>query len=243
MRKADEVTVQRLLYGNFEYDNSPNTMIPFDRIADLWSNTINDRGVRYITADIARYGKDKTVIMYWKGLTLKEAHVIDTGSLVLVADKIKEIAQEQKVPFSHIIVDEDGVGGGVVDMMPGIKGFMSNKRALPIFNLGVMSPANYMNLKTQMYYKLAEMINFHSIAIDDETIKDSLSEEVTILRRKDVDKEGKLKIETKEEQKQLLGHSPDYMDAMMMRMYFEYKPQDNFALAQAPVDMSSFRAD
>ena len=242
LSKADEVTVQRLLYGNFEYDNSPNTMIPFDRISDLWTNTINDTGVRYITADIARYGKDKTVIMYWRGLTLKKTCVIDTSSLVIVKEKIQEMAREYKVPYSHIIVDEDGVGGGVVDMMGGIKGFMSNKRPLDIVDMGRLVPANYLNLKTQMYYKLAELINFHKIAVEDESIKDKLSEELAILRRKDVDKEGKLKIETKEEQKQLLGRSPDYMDAMMMRMWYEYRPQEHYQEYAPVIDMTSFRA-
>ena len=243
LSKADEVTVQRLLYGNFEYDNSPNTMISFANIADLWTNTVN-RGTRYITADIARYGKDKTVIMYWDGLILKDVKVIDTGSLVLVKERISEMAREYRVPYSQIIVDEDGVGGGVVDMMVGIKGFMGNKRPFEVMDLGKMIPANYMNIKTQMMYKLAELVNHHKIAIEVESIKEPLSEELAILRRKDVDKEGKLKIESKEEMKQLLGHSPDYLDAMMMRMYFEYRPMgfDNQTFS-VPVDMSSFGAE
>lgn len=231
LRKADEVTVQRLLYGNFEYDNSPNTMIPFGHISDLWTNTLEEQEnmVNYITADIARYGKDKTVIFYWEGLHLVESKVIDTSSLTVVRDTISELAREKRVPYSRIIVDEDGVGGGVVDMLSGIKGFMSNRKPMEMYVSGKAVSENYQNLKTQMYYKLAEMINNHEIAISDTSIKEELTEELAILRRKDVDKEGKLKIETKEEQKELLGHSPDYMDAMMMRMYFEYNPTKTFS--------------
>ena len=223
LKKADEVTVQRLLYGNFEYDNSPNTMIKFEAISDLWTNTIPADSGKYITADIARYGADKTVIYYWEGLKLKSSIIIETSSLSVVKDTISVLARDKQVPYSQIIVDEDGVGGGVVDMLPGIKGFMSNRKPLEIYQFGKPTPANFFNIKTQMFYKLAEMINNHRIAVEDETIKEPLSQELSILRRKDVDKEGKLKIETKEEMKDLLGHSPDYMDAMMMRMYFEFR--------------------
>jgi hypothetical protein len=38
---------------------------------------------------------------------------------------------------------------------------------------------------------------------------------------KDVDSENKVKLESKEDMKKRLGHSPDFADAIMMRMYWE----------------------
>ncbi len=39
-------------------------------------------------------------------------------------------------------------------------------------------------------------------------------------KQEDVDKDGKVKITPKAKIKQILGRSPDFADAMMMRMYW-----------------------
>lgn len=46
-------------------------------------------------------------------------------------------------------------------------------------------------------------------------------EDLEHMKRKDADKDGKLKIVGKEEVKESLGRSPDFGDALMMRMFFE----------------------
>ena len=50
------------------------------------------------------------------------------------------------------------------------------------------------------------------------------------VKRKDIDKDGKLAIIPKEHIKQLIGRSPDYSDALMMRLYFELKPKWVFSI-------------
>ncbi|MEB5184795.1 hypothetical protein RXV03_28080, partial [Pseudomonas aeruginosa] len=54
----------------------------------------------------------------------------------------------------------------------------------------------------------------------DPQIRDALVEELEQIRQIDIDKEGKIKIMPKEDIKERIGRSPDYSDAMMMRMYF-----------------------
>jgi hypothetical protein len=54
--------------------------------------------------------------------------------------------------------------------------------------------------------------------------KDMLIEDLEQMKRKDADKDGKLKILGKDEVKERLGRSPDFGDALMMRMFFELKP-------------------
>ena len=55
-------------------------------------------------------------------------------------------------------------------------------------------------------------------------IKDSLTKELEQVRRDKIDKDTKLAIVPKEKVKQMLGRSPDYSDAIMMRMYYELRP-------------------
>ena len=220
LRNADKVTRERLLFGNFDYDDNPDLLINHDAIEDLWTNTVDGVG-NFISADIARFGKDKTVIYRWRGLRLVEAKVIDRSSLEFVKETIREMASEHRVPYSQIIIDEDGVGGGVVDMLPGVKGFMGNRRPFDVRDMGKMTPANYSNLKTQCIFKLAELINQHKISVQVEDIRDKLAEELGVLQRVDVDKEGKVKVISKEAIKERIGRSPDFLDAMFMRVWFE----------------------
>jgi hypothetical protein len=45
------------------------------------------------------------------------------------------------------------------------------------------------------------------------------------VKRKDIDKDGKLSVLPKEKIKELIGRSPDYSDALMMRMWFVLNPK------------------
>ena len=226
LRNSDKITKERLLNGNFEYDDDPNALIDTEAIYDLFTNTITSTENKYLTADIARYGQDKTVIYCWRGLEVYKAYYYDKQGLDVTAQKIKEIVATEQIPYSHVIVDEDGVGGGVVDMIKGVKGFIANTRPFDLqeMRFGNKVPANFSNLKTQCYFKLADLINTHKIAvkIDDGYVRNMITEELQYVKQKDNVSDGKLMLMAKSEVKELLGHSPDFSDALMMRMYFEY---------------------
>jgi len=88
---------------------------------------------------------------------------------------------------------------------------------------------NYRNLKSQCYFLLAKYINEKKISCFKDVrveTKQFIIEELEQVKRKNIDKDGKLEIVAKEDVKELLGRSPDFSDAMMMRMYFEVNKQD-----------------
>ncbi len=226
LRNSDKITKERLLNGNFEYDDDPNSLVDTEAIYDLFTNTITNTQTRYLTADIARYGQDKTVVYCWRGLEVYKVYYYDKQGLDVTAQKIKEILATEQIPFSHVIVDEDGVGGGVVDILKGIKGFIANSKPFELTEMrfGNRLPANFTNLKSQCYFKLADLINTHkvSVKIDDGFVRNAIVEELQYVKQKDNSNDGKLSLISKSEVKELLGHSPDFSDALMMRMYFEY---------------------
>lgn len=93
----------------------------------------------------------------------------------------------------------------------------------------------YENLKTQCTYMLAELVNRHHMAISLEhcelpsdltlsRLKEMLIADFEQMKRKDAEKDGKLKIVPKDEVKEHLGRSSDFGDTLMMRMFFELKP-------------------
>ncbi len=214
----DELSKQRLLFGNWEYDATNDALINFDSIISLF-NSKGKAGDKYISCDVARFGSDKTVIMYWEGLHLKKIQTILKSSIDEVVEAVRTIQQEYSVPLRNIVIDEDGVGGGAKDYLRCL-GFTNNARAL--------KGENYQNLKTQCYYKLADLINKGQLGIDcpDINAKNNIIEELEQVRMKDADKDSKLKIVPKESVIDIIGRSPDYSDALAMRMYYEI--DDNF---------------
>ena len=90
-------------------------------------------------------------------------------------------------------------------------------------NARPLKKENYQNLKTQCFYKLADLINKAQIGIEcnDVTLKNNIIEELEQVRTKDADKDNKLQIIPKEIIKDIIGRSPDYADALAMRMFYE----------------------
>jgi phage terminase large subunit len=213
---------ERLLYGNWEVDDDIHTLIQINKINDLFTNThvSNDNLEMYISCDVARMGSDKAVIYVWKGFEVIDMIVFDKSKITELQAYIIQLKNKYKVPNSNIIADEDGVGGGLVDNLD-IKGFINNSRAL--------NDENYQNLKTQCYYKLAEAIQRNEIYFSydiNDSEKEMLIEELEQVKSADSD-DGKLKMINKTDVKQNIGRSPDYSDALMMRMYFTLVPSYN----------------
>lgn len=221
LQKLDEISKQRLLYGNWEYDDSEDKLINYNAILGAFELDSIAGGDKYITADIARYGKDKTVIIYWNGLRAEQFKVLDVNSVTEAAQEIRTIQQNNGVSLQNIIVDDDGVGGGVKDILR-CKGFVNNSKAL--------KNENYINLKTQCYYALSNALNKSSIYINCSNIayKNNIIQELEQVRRKNFDKDAKLQLVSKEEVKNIIGRSPDFSDALAMRMYYELKPQGKY---------------
>ena len=216
----DDNSKQRLYYGNWEYDNDPAKLIDYEKIQNIFTNEFIEGGQKYISADIARFGSDKMVIMVWSGFRVIDMFTLGKSSITETAQAIRDLANKHNVPLNNIIADEDGVGGGVVDILK-CKGFVNNSKPLPVEGQIVQ----YQNLKTQCYFKLAEMIQTDRVFVlcKESTIVDDITKELEQVKRDKIDSDGKLQLLSKEKVKSFIGRSPDYSDALMMRMYFEFQ--------------------
>lgn len=240
LERSDKITRQRLLLGNFEYDSDENKLISYDSIVDLTTNTIEKRLDRYLINDIARFGGDKIVLGEFDGLTLIGLSVYKYQDIDTTKEQIKQQSVESKIPYSQILSDEDGVGGGVIDGLKGTKGFMGGSSPLQIQDTFLFKkiPSNFINLRSQCYFKLAEMINNHLMAIklryfktniegytQEKAISD-LQEELDQIKHSETSGQSiKLAIVPKSEIKEMIGRSPDFSDIMMMRMLFQLKEE------------------
>jgi len=231
---SDLVTRQRLKDGNWDYSEDNDSLFNTDDISDLFTNPIEETEDKWMIVDAARFGGDKIVIMCWQGLKAYKIVVRQKQGTDRTAQDIRDLSISEKIPYSHILVDEDGVGGGIVDHLKGIKGFVNNSSPLErreakkvqVMQNGKLTVKtakdNYQNLRSQCYYILSEKIANHEIAIEtqDQKIIEAIHEELEQIKRKDPDTDNKLAVIPKDEIKENLGHSPDYADTLMMRMYF-----------------------
>jgi phage terminase large subunit len=226
LRSLDENSKQRLLYGNWEYDDDPSSLISYDKILDCFTNDFIPGGDTVITCDVARFGSDSTVIGIWSGHRVSLLRYSKL-SVSEVAQKIKDLQRQYQVSNSNTIADEDGVGGGVVDIL-GCKGFVNNSRPLP--NPITYQDENFANLKSQCYFKLAERINKGGLYIDcnDIEIKKLIIQELEQVKQYNMDKDGKKAVLPKDKVKEIIGRSPDFSDTLMMREWFELSPKQTW---------------
>jgi phage terminase large subunit len=240
---TDKTMKERLMFGNWEYENDPRALMSFDAINDLFTNTVQPtRHERYLTAYIALFGNDRSVLAIWEDFTCTHIFTYTKTGTDVIAQEIKRILAEKQIPYSKCIVDEDGVGGGVLDHIRGAKGFMANRTPFP--NRYTGKPDNFNNLKSQVTFTFADFVNTHKIAVqtDSEDIKTQIIEELEVIKSKDEVIEGKLQVESKEHIKELIGRSPDIADALVMRMYFELEGPTPEIAQQDPIAMMLARS-
>ena len=218
LKRADKVTKERLLNWNWEYDDDPTKLYSYDDIKDLFVNSWEE-WKRYITADIARLWDDKTVIIVWNWFvwTVFSYTKMRTTEIVNI---IRWFQEKYWVKNSNTICDEDWVWWWVVDQLL-CKGFVNNSS--PIVNEENRWIRNYKNLKDQCYFELLPFIfsNKIKLIVNSDDVKECIIEELDVIKQKNPDKEWKLQISTKEEIKRLIWRSPDFADAIAMRMWFE----------------------
>jgi len=208
---------ERLLMGNWRYTDEIGKLFDFDEITrSAFRRAPNANDKKYISLDVSRFGDDRSVAVVWVGLVVIDIKIYKKLDAVQLSEQVKELMAQYGVHPSNIIIDADGVGGPVSDILRG-KNFVNNSTPL--------HKQNFSNLKSQCYDKLSQLFKQDLISINilDPQIMDDLTQELLTVKLKDVDKDNKIAVISKDEQKKLLGKSPDISDALMMRCWWEIK--------------------
>jgi hypothetical protein len=205
------------LLGDFEYDDDDDNIVQSLKVSDLFYNQHVTAGERYMSADIA-LTNDSFVMIVWSGLqiidvyetqNIAETHksIQENGSVVMsnnyknITDKLQHYANKYAVPRSNIVYDADGIGHNIISLFPG---------AVPLHTGMPAINKEYFNLKSELYFRLADLINNAQIYINCEVptmIKDRIITELTTIKR-DSDVGEKLKIKQKSEIKRYLASLP-----------------------------------
>jgi hypothetical protein len=209
---------KRLLEGDWNYMDESDAIFDFDTISQSVFRTVpNSEDKRYISVDVGRFGDDRSVAVVWNGLVVIEVMIYRKLSTTELSSEIRELIQKWGVHINNVVVDSDGVGGGVADQLRGCVNFVNNSSPL--------HKQNFTNLKSQCYVKLSEMFKEGKISLNimEPSVIDDLTQELLAVKLKDVDRDNKVAVQSKDEMKKMLGKSPDISDAIMMGMYFQIK--------------------
>jgi hypothetical protein len=203
LKQLDVLTQKRLLFGDWEYSDKDTQLFSIDALNDMFTNEfVSGVGAKYISVDVARYGRDKSVVCLWHEWRVEQIKTLDKNSIDELATIVDEMAKQHNVQRSNIVADSDGVGGGFVDILKGCKSFVNNAKAL--------DNENFRNLKTQCYYKFAEKVMNGKIYINtkDQAIRQQIISEFEMVKQHDIDKDNKLSITPKDQIKSMLGRPP-----------------------------------
>ena len=229
-----------IVIGRWNDGSTEDSLFDWNCIQDIFTNYVNPSSKRYIICDAAKYGRDFCVTMVFEGWEVKHISVLKRSDVHDIVLDIEKLRLKFHVSKSNCLVDGDGVGSDTVKMG---KYQSFHGGAKPYKMTKVLE--NYKNLKTQCAYHVAEKVvnrgemlihaTNGTVTIDGAPttkikmgtrvvdIKDLIMEDLRCIKAINVDKEGKIQINTKEEQKKLIGRSPDFFDVINMRAYFDLR--------------------
>lgn len=205
-------------------------------IHQLWENPVNDDMNMYATLDVSRSineNSDDCPMAIWKGLQLIAIEMLRVDLKTLVR-AIHETLFRYNVPVENFAFDASGIGEYLQDFTEGnpIKG---NRRAIQEYDKygNPVELERYYDLRSQLHGKAEAMFKRGEISILVEKHKilrygkkgatrqliDILFDEINVFIT--TDKNGKVYYRSKDEYKRRFKSSPDLMDVIVMRSFFE----------------------
>jgi len=244
---------RQLLHGNWLFKPDDLCLFDYQAIPNIFTNypELLPNPKRYITVDAARFGRDLAVITVWKGWEIIHMSVFKKSDIHDLIGEIERLRAKFSVMKCNTAIDADGVGGGTAKVGE-YRAFRNG--AKPVRDPDTRIKEDFENFKAQCYYRFAARVNngqFRAninpetvLVFDDANVKGKYSVQVKIgpkvydirdlvkAQMRAIKKSGKWDkgykhgLNSKEEQKEILTMSPDFLDCWMMRELFELVPHD-----------------
>jgi hypothetical protein len=166
-----------------------------------------------ISCDVARFGDDFTCIMVRRGNCVLHAESHNGWDTAQTSRRLKELAQEyvtdeEDAKKIAIHIDDDGVGGGVIDQRAGYRfiGINAGSRAI--------ESDNYPNTRSELWFNTVNRAREGRIDVTrlPVEIRKRLQSQLFAPTWK-LDAQGRRVVEAKADTKKRLGRSPDDADA------------------------------
>ena len=239
LAQQDEEQRARDLDGNWNFKAAGDDAIKMEHMERMFTNSMQTTdNIRRASCDVAFDRGDNLVLYFWIGMHIQDIYVCRANakdSPMLVRMKLRGWGVREE----NFVYDLNGVGQSFRPYFPNAVGFNNMGSPIPA------SPAEkdsikymYTSLKSQCAYMLIKDFQNGDISINpylldlkfsgngyaNVPLRNILMKERKAIR--DAGNERGFAIIKKEVMKKYVGHSPDFIEAMLYREYFNIKPRN-----------------
>lgn len=213
MDKASQEMPKALFEQEFECSflaDEEFTLIPAVSVEKLRNIRVSEREVRRVIACDPSYGGDECVIYALENSRIIEEKILHLKDTMLISGEVASMMYKHKTDYCA--VDCIGIGAGVYDrlreMGKNVIGINSAEKAT--------SEDKFYNLRAEMWWHAMEMVTSGNVAYPEDP---ELRRELSFVKYKVSNSNGKIQLEPKQETKKILGRSPDRADAFIYGLW------------------------
>lgn len=206
----------------------PDTLIPIDWLELATKREVVAQGPTVLGCDVARFGDDQSIIVASDGRQMYEIpdewKLQGSDTMALTGTIVKAI---HDYSATEVNIDVIGVGGGVVDRLHELQNERPPKLSPTINICGVnvgekaFAETEFVNLRSEAWWAARESLNPDSMAAMAIPNEPALIGDLSCVKYT-IRSDGRIEVESKEDTKKRLGHSPDVGDAYVMMIFKRY---------------------
>lgn len=228
---------QQDLYGNWKFKATSDDYIKPVHMDAFFANAHQKGdGILRASCDLALGGGDNLVMWLWEGDHIQDVHAIrhidSTTAIAQIRYKLDMWGVDQR----NFTYDVQGIGQMMQGFFP--KAIPFNNQEAP-----VNAPkGTFANIKSQCAFMLADDIIDGKISINpnilsrkftgtgytNKTLEEILRTECKIIRPDETRSNGGRNLPNKASMRRLIGHSPDFIEALLMGKVFKLKKNKSY---------------
>jgi phage terminase large subunit len=189
---------------------SDDVVVALGDLEDAQARTLEPGLPLVLAVDVARFGSDQTVFAARAGNVVRIAKSYGGRSTMETVGAIIELGRRMEDQYGRkptIVVDDAGLGGGVVDRLRELGGW----RVVAFLGAGAARDAReYPNARSQSWFDFADVLPLIDLDDDEDLATDLLAPRYVL------DSAGRRVVEAKAETKRRLRRSPDRGDSVVM---------------------------
>jgi len=233
-KEMTDIEIRQELLCDFTASAS-NVVIPIDVVTEAAARKITEDqmqgAVSVLAVDVARFGDDKTIFTYRKGIWCDKQTSVQKLDTMTIASMVANMYWQRKP--DGVVIDAGGLGAGVVDRLRqmGIPNVFEVN-----FGGAAIDNTRYANIRAEMYFKTLDWLQHGGCIPDDPDLKT----ELTVTEYK-FTSAGKIILQPKDEIKELTGRSPDKADSLALTFAVPInKPEGHKNVQTANTDYKLF---
>jgi len=227
LEQSDEDIKERLLYGNWDYEMNDKQLVSSLMFENAKIDDFDEESKdleHKIGVDVARKGGDSTILVHRIGNVIYDIQELklDINSRTDISGEIAEwiinYCVLNEVGYVDVNVDAIGVGAGVVDACRSKRFYVNEFVASGKAPEDDDSRYKYGNMRDYVYWQLRLKLQKSELKIyQNIKLNDRLKREI-LAHNYDTENDKVIKIQSKDEVKKKIGHSPDVSDAVTMTL-------------------------